>query len=37
MPEMNEMIARQRKYIFYLLAVYVLGWGFTSYQSIFWA
>jgi ATP synthase protein I len=35
MPEMNEIFARQRKYIFYLLAVYVLGWGFTSYQSIF--
>ncbi|EIJ80312.1 ATP synthase F0 subunit I [Bacillus methanolicus PB1] len=35
MPEMNQMIARQRKYIFYLLAVYVLGWGFTSFKSIF--
>ncbi|MDE3840315.1 ATP synthase subunit [Bacillus methanolicus] len=35
MPVMNEMFARQRKYIFYLLAVYVLGWGVTSYQSIF--
>ncbi|PLR76799.1 ATP synthase subunit [Bacillus sp. V3-13] len=35
MPEINEMFARQRKYIFYLMAVYILGWGFTPYQSIF--
>lgn len=35
MPEFKAMYMRQRKYIFYLLSVYVLGWGFTSYQSIF--
>ncbi|WP_066296774.1 ATP synthase subunit I [Bacillus sp. FJAT-29937] len=35
MPEFKVMFIRQRKYIFLLLSVYVLGWGFTSYQSIF--
>ncbi len=35
MSEMKEMYTRQRKYIFLLLALYVLGWGFTSYQDIF--
>jgi ATP synthase protein I len=35
MPEYKTMFGRQRKYIFYLLAIYVLGWGFSSYQAIF--
>ncbi|KAB2336509.1 ATP synthase subunit I [Cytobacillus depressus] len=35
MPELKLMYIRQRKYMFLLLSVYVLGWGFTSYQSIF--
>jgi ATP synthase protein I len=35
MSDIKAMYARQRKYIFFLLALYVLGWGFTSYQSIF--
>lgn len=35
MSEIKEMYTRQRKYIFLLLALYVLGWGFTSYQDIF--
>lgn len=35
MPEFKIMYIRQRKYIFLLLSFYVLGWGFTSYQSIF--
>ena len=35
MPEYKLFLIRLRKYIFYLLALYVLGWGFTSYQSIF--
>ena len=35
MPEFREMYNRQRKWIFYLLSIYVLGWGFTSYQTIF--
>ncbi|WP_174734257.1 ATP synthase subunit I [Mesobacillus harenae] len=35
MPEIKVIYARQRKYIFFLMALYVLGYGFTSYQSIF--
>lgn len=35
MSEIKSMYTRQRKYIFFLLALYVLGWGFTTYQSIF--
>ena len=35
MPEIKVTFQRQRKYIFLLLSVYVLGWGFTPYQSIF--
>ncbi|RLQ93514.1 ATP synthase subunit I [Falsibacillus albus] len=35
MPELHQMFNRHRKYIFYLLSIYVLGWGFTSYKSIF--
>ncbi|MDQ0200867.1 ATP synthase subunit I [Neobacillus ginsengisoli] len=35
MPEFRVMYNRQRKWIFYLLSFYVLGWGFTSYKTIF--
>lgn len=35
MLQYKTMFTRERKYIVYLLAVYVLGWGFTSYQAIF--
>jgi ATP synthase protein I len=35
MSEIKAMYIRQRKYIFFLLALYVLGWGFTPYQSVF--
>lgn len=35
MPELQAMYIRQRKYIFFLLSFYVLGWGFTSYKTIF--
>jgi len=35
MPEYKMMYIRQRKYMFFLLSLYVLGWGFTSYQTIF--
>jgi ATP synthase protein I len=35
MPEYRSMFIRVRKYIFYLLAIFVLGWGFTSYQEVF--
>ena len=34
MPEFREMYNRQRKWIFYLLSIYVLGWGYTSYKTI---
>jgi ATP synthase protein I len=35
MPELQTMFLRQRRWIFFLLSIYVLGWGFTSNQSIF--
>jgi ATP synthase protein I len=35
MPELHQMFNRQRKYILYLLAIYVLGWGFTDHKSVF--
>lgn len=35
MPEYRSMFIRVRKYIFYLLAIFILGWGFTSYQEVF--
>lgn len=33
--EIKDMFIRQRKYIFTLLSLYVIGYGFTSYQSVF--
>lgn len=33
--EILEMYTRQRKYLFYLMAIFVLGWGFTSYKAVF--
>jgi ATP synthase protein I len=35
MPEFIKMYNRQRKGLFYLLSIYVLGWGFTHYQTVF--
>ncbi|HZG59012.1 MAG TPA: ATP synthase subunit I [Anoxybacillus sp.] len=35
MEELQQMFQRQRKYIFYLLSVYTLGWGFTPYKTTF--
>lgn len=35
MPEFQEMYRRQQKWVLYLLSIYVLGWGFTPYQTIF--
>jgi ATP synthase protein I len=35
MHDLSEAFTRHRKYIFFLLAIYALGWGFTAYQSIF--
>ncbi|WP_343271232.1 ATP synthase subunit I [Lentibacillus songyuanensis] len=35
MSQYENMIARQRKWMFYLLAIWVLGAGFTPFQQIF--
>ncbi|SHM62193.1 ATP synthase subunit I [Gracilibacillus kekensis] len=35
MDQYKRMITRQRKWMFYLLALFVLGWGFTPYPRIF--
>ena len=35
MPDLQFTFKRQLKYILYIIAIYVLGWGFTSYQTIF--
>ncbi|WP_176142484.1 ATP synthase subunit I [Halobacillus hunanensis] len=35
MLEFQHMITRQRKWMFYLLALLVLGWGFTPWQPVF--
>lgn len=35
MPEVTIVFKRQSKYMIYLLAIFVLGWGFTSYQAVF--
>ncbi|WJE15393.1 ATP synthase subunit I [Halobacillus sp. ACCC02827] len=35
MQTYQHMIARQRKWMFYLLALFVLGWGVTPWPSIF--
>jgi len=35
MPELQLIFSRQRRWMFLLLSIYVLGWGFTSYKSIF--
>ncbi|WP_066189005.1 MULTISPECIES: ATP synthase subunit I [Gracilibacillus] len=35
MNQYKQMITRQRKWMFYLLALFVLGWGFTPYTRIF--
>ncbi|MFG6147323.1 ATP synthase subunit I [Halobacillus sp. B23F22_1] len=35
MEDYQQMIARQRKWMFYLLAVLVLGWGLTPWQPVF--
>ena len=33
--ELQLLFYRHCKYILYLLSIYVLGWGFTSYKAIF--
>jgi ATP synthase protein I len=35
MPEYQLIFARLRRWMFLLLSIYVLGWGFTSYQPVF--
>ncbi|MCP3027579.1 ATP synthase subunit I [Halobacillus sp. A5] len=35
MEEYQQMTARQRKWMFYLLAILVLGWGVTPWQPVF--
>ncbi|WP_204553671.1 ATP synthase subunit I [Bacillus ectoiniformans] len=35
MPELQHTFARHRKYILYLLSMFVLGWGITPYQPVF--
>lgn len=35
MSELQLSIQRQRKYLLYLLAIFVVGWGFTSSQDVF--
>lgn len=35
MPDFREMYNRQRKWMFYLFSIYVLGWGFTTYKTSF--
>lgn len=35
MDGLREIFARQKRIIYIILAVFVLGWGFTSYQDIF--
>ncbi|WP_018930783.1 ATP synthase subunit I [Gracilibacillus lacisalsi] len=35
MDQYKNMITRQRKWMFYLLALFVLGWGFTPFTRIF--
>ncbi|MBI0578118.1 ATP synthase subunit I [Neobacillus cucumis] len=35
MPDFREIFNRQRKWNLYLLSIFVLGWGFTSYKTVF--
>lgn len=35
MLELQQLYERIRKYLYYLLALFVLGWGFTYYQAVF--
>ncbi len=35
MENLSQMSKRYYKYIFFLMSIYVLGWGFTAYQPIF--
>jgi ATP synthase protein I len=35
MPEILELYTRARKWMLYLMALYVLAWGFTTYKTVF--
>lgn len=35
MDDLQQLYVRLRKYMFNLLAIFVLGWGFTDYKAIF--
>jgi ATP synthase protein I len=35
MLQLETMYVRQSKYLFYMLALFVLGWGFTPYKKVF--
>ena len=35
MPTLQEIHNRQRKALFFLLALFVLGWGFTEWKTVF--
>ncbi|MCU9613303.1 ATP synthase subunit I [Caldibacillus lycopersici] len=35
MPDIKVIFTRSTKYLFFLLALFVLGWGFTTYQTVF--
>ncbi|WP_033542496.1 ATP synthase subunit I [Planococcus sp. CAU13] len=35
MDGLREIFTRQKRIIFFILALFVLGWGFTPYQDIF--
>jgi ATP synthase protein I len=35
MQDLQQIFARYRKYIVFMLSLYVLGWGFTPYPSVF--
>lgn len=35
MDRIEKLFVRSKKYLLFLLAIYVLAWGFTPYQDIF--
>ncbi|MGE8080387.1 ATP synthase subunit I [Peribacillus loiseleuriae] len=35
MPEMQNMFIRHRKYLIYLMVIYIACWGFTEYKTVF--
>ncbi|KXH83980.1 ATP synthase subunit I [Sporosarcina sp. HYO08] len=35
MQTLQEVHNRQRKALFFLLALFVIGWGFTNFQTVF--